>query len=199
MNKKQKRKTKVIIEGIVSFVLLSLLMVINELTEINFDIEWFKDADVWINDFFVNTFVFFLMSTWLSRIENKYLNFGISYVVSVIIGNFIQLDASNFALTLKSIILIVLYVLALIVWGFNGYFIAKRQNRKEAEKAKLEYENQLVQVDNKVRTELYNLKRFIKKHPKECLNIDRLGVDFVMKFVEDDKNIRNAKKLSNDD
>ena len=87
MNKKQKRKTKVIFEGIVSFVLLSLLMVINELTEINFDIEWFKDADVWINDFFVNTFVFFLMSTLLSRIENKYLNFGINIGVITIIGS----------------------------------------------------------------------------------------------------------------
>ena len=39
MNKKQKRKTKVIIEGIVSFVLLSLLMVINELTEITKQME----------------------------------------------------------------------------------------------------------------------------------------------------------------
>ena len=70
----KKTKRKIFIDGFVSFVLLALSLTIIELTEIKFDLEWFKDIDVWFNDFFVNTFVFFLMSTLLSKIKNEYLN-----------------------------------------------------------------------------------------------------------------------------
>lgn len=190
----KRRKKKIIIEGSVSFILLALLMTINELTEINFDVEWFKDIDVWLNDFFVNTFVFFLMSTLLSKIKNEYLNFGISYVISVLIGNFIQLDSSNLNVTPRLIILIVLNILMLIVWGWNGYNRGKRKARKEIRALEQEYVQTVLQMDNKARSELYNLSRFIKKYPKECETIDRFGINFVMEFIKDDKAIRKAAK-----
>ena len=161
----RKEKRKLIIERIVLFVLLVLLITINELTEIQFDLEWFKDVDVWINDFFVNTFVFFLMSTLLSKIKNEYLNFGISYVISVLIGNFIQLDSSKLNVTPRLIILIVLNILMLIVWGWNGYNRGKRKAQKEIRASEQEYVQAVLQMDNKARSELYNLSRFIKKHP----------------------------------
>lgn len=190
----KKTKRKIFIDGLVSFVLLALLMTINELTEIKFDLEWFKDIDVWFNDFFVNTFVFFLMSTLLSKIKNEYLNFGISYVISVLIGNFIELDSSNLNVTPRLIILIVLNILMLIVWGWNGYTKGKRKARKEIRAAEREYVQTVLQMDNKARSELYNLSRFIKKHPKESEAIDKFGIDFVMTFIEDDKAIRKAIK-----
>lgn len=190
----KRRKKKIIIEGSVSFMLLALLATINELTEITFDLEWFKDIDVWFNDFFVNAFVFFLMSTLLSKIKNEYLNFGISYISSVLIGNFIQLDSSNLNVTPRLIILIVLNILMLIVWGWSGYNRGKRRARKEIVTAELEYVQTVLKMDNKARSELYNLSRFIKKHTKECEAIDKFGIDFVMEFIKDDKAIRKATK-----
>lgn len=187
-------KKKIIIERMVTFVLLSLSLTIIELTEIKFDLEWFKDIDVWFNDFFVNTFVFFLMSTLLSKIKNEYLNFGISYVISVLIGNFIQLDSSNLNVTPRLIILIVLNILMLIVWGWNGSNRGKRKAQKEIRASEQEYVQAVLQMDNKARSELYNLSRFIKKHSKECATIDKFGIDFVMTFTEDDKTIRKAMK-----
>ena len=115
----RKEKRKLIIERIVLFVLFVLLITINELTEIQFDLEWFKDVDVWINDFFVNTFVFLLMSSFLSKVTNEYLNFGISYVISILIGNFIVLDTSGLEFTPRLIILIAINIIALAVWGWN--------------------------------------------------------------------------------
>jgi uncharacterized membrane protein len=190
----KRRKKKIIIEGFVSFILLALLMTINELTEITFDVGWFRNIDVWFNDFFVNTFVFFLMSTLLSKIKNEYLNFGISYVISVLIGNFIQLDSSNLNVTPRLIILIVLNILMLIVWGWSGYNRGKRKAQKEIRASEQEYVQTVLQMDNRARSELYNLSRFIKKHPKECATIDKFGIDFVMTFIEDDKTIRKAMK-----
>ncbi len=190
----KKTKRKIFTEGVVSFVLLALLLTINELTEIKFDLEWFKDIDVWLNDFFVNTFVFFLMFTLLSKIKNEYLNFGISYVISVLIGNFIQLDSSNLNITPRLIILIVLNILMLIVWGWNGYNRGKITAQKEISATEQEYVQTVLQMDNKTRSELYNLGRFIKKHPKECEAIDKFGINFVMTFIEDDKVIRKAAK-----
>ena len=49
-------------------------------------------------------------------------------------------------------------------------------------------------MDNKDRAELYNLKMFIKKHPKECEIIDAFGIDFILEIIEDDKIIRKARK-----
>ena len=194
MNKKRAIKTKVIIESIVSFLLLLCLLLINELTEIKFDIEWFKNPDIWINDFFVNTFVFLLMSTLLSKINNSYINFGISYIVSITIGNFVQFDTFNFKFTFKSVAIILIHIIALIVWWFTGYYFGNREIKKEMVEAQANYEEQLINMDDDVRAELYNLKRFIKKHPKQCRAIDIFGIDFVMKFVEDDKTIRRSKK-----
>lgn len=190
----KRRKKKIIIKGFVSFILLALLMAIIELTEITFDVGWFRNIDVWFNDFFVNTFVFFLMSTLMSKIKNEYLNFGISYVISVLIGNFIQLDSSNLNVTPRLIILIVLNILMLIVWGWSGYNRGKRKAQKEIRASEQEYVQTVLQMDNRARSELYNLSRFIKKHPKECATIDKFGIDFVMTFIEDDKIIRKAMK-----
>lgn len=182
------------IEGIVLFLLLALLMIINESTEIRLDIEWVKDVDVWINDFFVNTFVFFFMSTLLYKIKNELLNFGISYVVSALIGNCIHLDSSNFAATPKLIILIVLDVSMLILWGWRGYSKGTRRGQKDAIIAQREYFQTILQMDNETRSRLYNLNRFIRKHPKECATIDKYGIDFVIQFIQDDKKIRKAAK-----
>ena len=192
--KKKKTKKKINIEGLVSCALLALSLIVLDLTEIKFDLEWFKDTDVWLNDFFVNTFVFFLMSTLLSKVTNEYLNFGISYVISIVIGNFIQLDSSNLNITPKLIILIAMDIVMLIIWGWVGYRKGKRKSKKEAVAAKRRYVQQVLNMDNKARSELYNLSRFIKKHPKECATIDKFGIDFVMTFVEDDKAIRKAVK-----
>jgi hypothetical protein len=190
----RKEKRKLIIERIVLFVLFVLLITINELTEIQFDLEWFKDVDVWINDFFVNTFVFLLMSSFLSKVTNEYVNFGISYVISVLIGNFIVLGTSGLEFTPRLIILIAINIIALAVWGWNGYNRGKRKAQKEIRAAEQEYVQTVLQMDNKTRSELYNLGRFIKKHPKECEAIDKFGIDFVTTFVEDDKAIRKAAK-----
>ena len=190
----RKEKRKLIIERIVLFVLFVLLITINELTEIQFDLEWFKDVDVWINDFFVNTFVFLLMSSCLYKVTNAYLNFGISYIISVLIGNFIVLDTSNLKFTPRLIILIALNIIALAVWGWNGYNRGKRKAQKEIRASEQEYVQTVLQMDNSARSELYNLSRFIKKHPKECATIDKFGIDFVMTFIEDDKIIRKAMK-----
>ena len=130
----------------------------------------------------------------LSKIKNEYLNFGISYVISVLIGNFIQLDSSNLNVTPRMIILIVLNILMLIVWGWSGYNRGKRKAQKEIRASEQEYVQTVLQMDNRARSELYNLSRFIKKHPKECATIDKFGIDFVMTFIEDDKIIRKAMK-----
>ena len=58
-------KTKRIIEMIASLVLLSILKIIGDLAEVTLDTEWIYDIDIWINDFFVNTFVFFFMLAFL--------------------------------------------------------------------------------------------------------------------------------------
>ena len=189
------KKRKIFTFDIVfSFLLLSLLMVVSEVTDMTFDIEWIKDIDVWINDFFVNTFVFLLMSSFLSKVTNEYLNFGISYVISVLIGNFIVLDTSGLEFTPQLIILIAINIIALALWGWNGYNRGKRKARKEICALEQEYVQTVLQMDNKTRSELYNLGRFIKKHPKECQAIDKFGIDFVTTFVEDDKAIRKAVK-----
>lgn len=181
-----------------AFIALSLLMVVMEVTEISFDTEWFKDIDVWINDFFVNTIVFILMATFLSRIKNEHLNFGISYILSVAIGNFIILRTDNFDSSFKSVLLaiigIVIDIIALAVWGWNGFLKGKRKNQKMFAQERDKYVQSISQMDNKDRAELYNLKMFIKKHPKECEIIDKFGIDFILEVIEDDKIIRKARK-----
>ena len=187
-------KNKLIFERIVLFFLLTMLIIVNELTEIKFDLEWFKDIDVWINDFFVNTFVFFFMSTLLSKVSNKYMEFGISYVISVLLGNFIELDTSNLNITPLTIILVVLNIATMIAWGWNGYNKGKRKAEKQLIETKHKYVQQVLQLDERTRTELYKLSDFIKKYPKECGDIDRFGIDFVMQFIEDDREIRKVAK-----
>ena len=188
--KKQKRKINP--DSIVSFVLLVILFIIIELTSINFDLEWFKDVDVWINDFFFDSLVFFVMSTFLSKIKNEYLNFGISFVLSVLLSNFIQLDTSNSTVTLTLIIFIVIDIAVLLLWGRLGYNRGKRKARKEQNKLEREYAQLILNMDNKNRSMLYNLKGFIKKHPKECAIIDAIGIEYIMEFIEDDKSIRKS-------
>lgn len=196
--KNKQGKRKLLIDGIISFILFALLFTVHELTQVNFDLEWFKDIDIWINDFFVNTFVFLLMSSLLSKVKNEYLNFGISYIVSVLIGNFIVLDTSNLTFTPQLIILIALNILALIFLGWHGF---RRGYLKERKKTindliakRKEYEQLLLSCDNEYRSKLYNLKKFIRNHPQECDVIDKLGIDYVMQFVKDDKAIRKAAK-----
>ena len=181
-------------ENILEFILIASLTVINHLTEMKVYWRWIKDIDVWINDFYVNTFVFMLMSTLLSRIKNQYLNYLISYVASVIVGNFVYLDSSNLQITPKVLLLTALSVLALIFWGIAGYNQGKRKGHQQVAAEIRAYAEMVKNLDNETRSRLYNLKKFIKKHPKECEMIDRFGIDHVLEFIEDDKIIRKGSK-----
>ena len=193
-----KERKKLIFESIFGFLAVEVLMVILEVTEITFDTEWFRDIDVWINDFFVNTMVFILMATFLSKIKNEHVNFGISYILSIAIGNFVILSTDNFDSSFKSvlfvIICIVIDIVALIAWGWEGYLKGKRKGQKMLAKERDDYIQTISQMDNKTRTELYNARAFIKKHPKECEIIDAFGIDFILEVIEDDKIIRKARK-----
>ena len=173
-------------------------MAVSEVTDMTFDISWIKDIDVWINDFFVNTFVFVLMASFLSKIKNEHVNFIISYIISIVLGNFIILSTNNFDASPKTIILVIIFILidilALVVFGWEGYLRGQRKGQKMLTKARNDYVQRLTQMDNKKRTELYNLRTFIKKHPKECQLIDEIGIEFILEIIEDDKTIRKARK-----
>ena len=170
------------------------LSIINVLAEKSFNLIWWKDVNIWMNDFFVNSIVFIITYTFLSKTINPIVSFFVSYILSLIIGNFVYLDVSNIKFTWYLVVALVLTLAFQIYVSVIGY----QQGRKKGELAKRElihkYVSSLCSMPNDMRTELYNIKRFIKKHPKECELISTLGVERIMSLIDDDKAVRKLIK-----
>lgn len=177
------KKRKLIFEGALTSILVIFMVVIVEITEIKFNFEWIHDIDVWINDFFVNTFVFLLMSIILSKITNQFMNFGISYAVSVLVGNIIVLDSSNFCIAPKMILFAIYGILTMSFLGWMGYHRGKRIAQKKIDAEKRECIQRIREMDDKTRSELCEIGSFIEEHPQECDMIDKFGVDFLIAIV----------------
>ena len=92
---KNKWKGLLSFDSSLTFILCIGLSIITVITENSFVLLWWKDANVWINDFFVNAIVFVITYTFLKKIKSQSTSFIISYILSLIIGNFIYLDVSN--------------------------------------------------------------------------------------------------------
>ena len=191
---KNKWKGLLSFDSSLTFILCIGLSIITVITENSFVLLWWKDANVWINDFFVNAIVFVITYTFLKKIKSQSTSFIISYILSLIIGNFIYLDVSNTKFNWCLIVALVLTLAVQIYVSILGYKKGCERGELENDKLVRQYALSLRSMPNEMRTELYNLKRFIKKHPKECATIDKFGIDFVMTFVEDDKAIRKAMK-----
>lgn len=195
---KNKWKGLLSFDSALTFILCIGLSIITVITENSFDLLWWKDANVWINDFFVNAIVFVITYTFLKKIKSQSTSFIISYILSLIIGNFIYLDVSNTKFNWCLIVALVLTLVVQIYVSILGYKKGCERGELENDKLVRQYALSLRSMPNEMRTELYNLKRFIKKHPKECELISRLGVDGIMSLIDDDKTIRKMMKDTED-
>ena len=192
--KKNKWKGLLSFDSSLTFILCIGLSIVTVITENSFDLLWWKDANVWINDFFVNAIVFVITYTFLKKIKSQSTSFIISYILSLIIGNFIYLDVSNTKFNWCLIFALVLTLAVQIYVSILGYKKGCERGELENDKLVRQYALNLRSMPNEMRTELYNLKRFIKKHPKECELISRLGVDGIMSLIDDDKTARKMMK-----
>jgi hypothetical protein len=159
-------------------------------TESKFNFTWWKDVNVWINDFFVNMIIFCITYMCLQKIKSQSLSLMLSYFLSLIIGNFIYLDITDAKLTWQLVIAIVGAIVAVIYSTVLG---SRKAREKEWQRG---YDRfcKLASMSNKERTELYNVKRFIQKHPKECELISQIGIEGILKLIEDEKAVRKAIK-----
>ena len=191
---KNKWKGLLTFDSELTFMLCVGLSIITVLTENSFNLTWWKDANIWINDFFVNSTVFIITYTFLSKIKSQSVSFIVSYILSLIIGNFVYLDVSNTKFTWYLVVALVLTVVIQIYVSIVGYQKGHEKGELQANALMRQYASSLCSMPNETRTELYNMKRFIKKHPKECELISRLGVEGIMSLIEDDKAVRKMMK-----
>ena len=191
-------KRKWSFDSLLTIILCVGLSIITVITENSFNLTWWKDANVWVNDFFVNATVFVITYTFLKKIKSQSVSFIVSYILSLLIGNFIYLDVSSTQFNWRLLVALVLVLMTQIFVSIIGYKKGYEKGELENDKLVRQYAQSLRSMPNEMRTELYNVKRFIKKHPKECELISRFGIEGIMRLIEDDKVSRKLMKDTED-
>lgn len=162
-----------------------------------FQIDWIKDFRVWFNEYVITFITYILTFLLCFKIKNQIIKEGIAITVALFVTNCVSFRFDSSEFTILEIILItiqLILILSLIVYSiYSGYRKGEKEVLDLRKKLDENYKKAVLQSPPNVKCLVYNCNRLIKKYSKEIAFIEEFSVEFVQKYIEQDKALRRNK------
>lgn len=161
---------------------------------VKFNVNWIKDINIWVNEIITQFLIFIFLSAILIKVKSLSLNFIISFIVSIFIGNFfvweVDTSLSTWLWLVASIIMTILIVFLAYSSYKQGFLTGRNKTIKKKEEIKLKIQK----MSNEEYVDLLNAQRLIKNNRKSVELIDRYGIDNIKTIIEIKKTLNKENK-----